>query len=85
MKTATVRLLRQSFPQVLKWLENGEEVQISKRGQIVALLTPFKKKPSKKKDAAFRAKWKARWTTDNLIKWPGKPLSEIVIESRGKY
>ncbi len=40
MKTATVRQLRHDFGSVLNWVEEGEAVAISKRGTIVALLSP---------------------------------------------
>jgi prevent-host-death family protein len=40
MKTATVRQLRHDFGSVLNWVEEGEAVSISKRGRIIALLSP---------------------------------------------
>jgi prevent-host-death family protein len=40
MKTATVRQLRHDFGTVLTWVEQGEAVEISKRGRIIALLSP---------------------------------------------
>jgi prevent-host-death family protein len=40
MKTATVRQLRHDFGSVLNWVEEGEAVSISKRGKIIALLSP---------------------------------------------
>ncbi len=40
MKTATVRQLRHDFGSVLDWVEAGEAVGISKRGKIIALLSP---------------------------------------------
>ena len=40
MKTATVRQLRHDFGSVLNWVEEGQAVGISKRGRIVALLSP---------------------------------------------
>ena len=40
MRTATVRQLRHDFGAVLNWVEAGEPVGISKRGKIVALLSP---------------------------------------------
>jgi prevent-host-death family protein len=40
MKTATVRQLRHDFGSVINWVEEGEAVSISKRGKIVALLSP---------------------------------------------
>jgi prevent-host-death family protein len=46
MKTASVRLLRQDFGQVLAWVEAGEEVAITRRRQPVARLVSFQ--PRKK-------------------------------------
>ena len=40
MKSATVRQLRHHFGTVLNWVEEGEAVEISKRGKVIALLTP---------------------------------------------
>ena len=47
MKTASVADLRNRFPRVFAWIEAGEEISITKRGQIVASLIP--PKPPKKK------------------------------------
>lgn len=40
MKTATVRDLRNQFPRVAAWIENGEEVDITKSGKLFARLVP---------------------------------------------
>ena len=40
MKTATLRKLRHDFGSVFAWVEQGEPVGISKRGKIIALLSP---------------------------------------------
>ena len=40
MKTATVRELRGEFPRLLRWLQAGETVSISRRGRVVARLVP---------------------------------------------
>jgi antitoxin (DNA-binding transcriptional repressor) of toxin-antitoxin stability system len=40
MKTATVRELRTAFPKVERWIAEGEQVKITKRRKIVALLVP---------------------------------------------
>jgi antitoxin (DNA-binding transcriptional repressor) of toxin-antitoxin stability system len=40
MKTATVRELRNQFAQVSRWIEEGEEVKITKRGQVFARIIP---------------------------------------------
>lgn len=40
MKIATVRQVRHDFGTVLDWIQDGQKVEIRKRGKIVALLTP---------------------------------------------
>jgi antitoxin (DNA-binding transcriptional repressor) of toxin-antitoxin stability system len=40
MKTATVRDLRTKFPLLARWMDNGEPIEITRRGQVIALLTP---------------------------------------------
>ncbi len=49
MKTATMRQLRNESRAVLAWVEDGEEVQITKRGKIIARLVPDHPKPKLKK------------------------------------
>ena len=46
MKTVTVRELRTAFPKIEAMLLNGQELAITKRGKIVALLVqPSKREP----------------------------------------
>ena len=40
MKTATVADLRNRFPTVFRWIEEGETVELTKRGRVVAQLVP---------------------------------------------
>lgn len=40
MKTATVRTLRNDYAKLLRRVETGEEISISRRGRIVAKLVP---------------------------------------------
>jgi antitoxin (DNA-binding transcriptional repressor) of toxin-antitoxin stability system len=40
MKTASIRDLRNNFGRLSKWLENGETVQIVKRGKPFARVVP---------------------------------------------
>lgn len=49
MTKATVRDLRYRFSKVEDLLKDGEEVQITKRGKLIALLRPLKKRPSFKR------------------------------------
>ena len=46
MRTATVRDLRTKFPVLARWIENGEQIEITRRGRVVARLTP--PEPNKK-------------------------------------
>lgn len=40
MKTATVRDLRTRFPVLARWMESGEPIEITRRGHVIARLTP---------------------------------------------
>lgn len=58
MKTASVRDLRNTYNQLLRWVEAGEEVVIQRRGKPVARLVPERRKVlggcDWSKSAAFR-------------------------------
>lgn len=60
MKTATIRQIRHDFTTVLNWVEEGEQVEVSKRGKIVALITapPVTKAVLQKKRPDFAARLK---------------------------
>ncbi len=65
MKTVTTADLRNHFRRVSSWLDNGESVEITKRGMPYATLLPVAKavpsRPSKIDFAAQRqAIWKGR-------------------------
>jgi antitoxin (DNA-binding transcriptional repressor) of toxin-antitoxin stability system len=80
MKVATVADLRNRFAEVSKWIEDGEKVEIRKRGRAFATLSPAPR-PKKKK-----VEWPDLYARLKKI-YPkpvgGKPLSEILYESRG--
>lgn len=40
MRTTTVRELRNNYAKVLKWVSNGEEVEVTRRGKAVAKVVP---------------------------------------------
>lgn len=46
MKTATIRDLRNEFARVSKWIDQGETVQIIKRGKPFARVVPEPKSKS---------------------------------------
>ena len=77
MKTATVRQLRHDFGSVLNWVEEGEAVGISKRGRIVAFLSPppapKPSRPRKRPDFLGRLK---RIYGDTVLR------GDVVVEER---
>src|SRR5208282_3421378 len=81
MKTATVRQVRNDFGRVLNWIEDGEQVEITKRKRVVARLVPVKAKAKKPLWPDLEARRKK--TFPNGVK--GKAISKILDEARGEY
>ena len=61
MKAATVADLRNHFRRVAAWIENGETVQIVKRGKAFARLVPDVESKPKSVKVDFAAQRKAIW------------------------
>jgi len=61
MRTATVADLRNHFRRVSAWIENGEPVQILKRGRAFARLVPEAKANPMPVKVDFAARRKAIW------------------------
>ena len=40
MKTASIRDLRTKFPVLARWMDDGEAIEITRRGRVIAHLTP---------------------------------------------
>jgi antitoxin (DNA-binding transcriptional repressor) of toxin-antitoxin stability system len=76
MKSATVQQIPQQWPQISRWLAEGEEVEVTEQDLVVAKLVPATKGVPQQPDFLSRAK--AIWGENPQ----GKPLSEIVSESR---
>ncbi len=60
-KTATVADLRNNFRRVSAWLENGESVEIFKRGRRFARLVPTATLPGKTVKVNFAAQLQSVW------------------------
>ena len=79
MKTANVRQLRHNFGSVLNWITDGQQVEIVKKGKVIALLSPPPRPKSKQlKLPDFEARRK-RIFGDRVM--PGN----IVAEERESY
>jgi antitoxin (DNA-binding transcriptional repressor) of toxin-antitoxin stability system len=79
MKTANVRQLRHAFGDVMDWITAGQQVEIVKKGKVIALLSPPpRRKSGKIKLPDFEARRK-RIFGDRVL--PGS----IVAEERESY
>ena len=72
-KTATVADLRNNFRRVSAWLENGESVEIVKRGRRFARLVPAAAAHERRVKVDFAAQLRAVWDQ--------KVFSDLQIES----
>ena len=80
MKIANVRQLRHDFGSVMDWIAEGQQVEIVKKGKVIALLSPppSPARPKKFKLPDFAARQK-RIFGDRVL--PGN----IIAEERESY
>lgn len=76
MKTATVRQLQHNLSEIMRLVDHGEEVRITRRNRVIARLIPDLESPRKIEWPDFAKR------VNKLRSIRGKPLSQIVIESR---
>ncbi len=84
MKTASIRQVRHDFNTVRDWIDAGEQVEISKRGKVVALLSPPPpvKALRSRKRPDFAARLKRR---DGGRVISMGVMDEILADSKGSY
>jgi prevent-host-death family protein len=80
MKSTTVRELRNNYSKVLKWVSKGEEVEVTRRGKVVAKVIPPSPKTATEVDwsksaALNRKPWSVALTSDQS--------AAILAESQG--
>jgi prevent-host-death family protein len=84
MKTATVRELRNRYSQLIKWLEAGEEITITRRGVAIARLVP-----ENRAKARLGADWSqsAAFGLDRLQLRPltEEESAELLDYNKGRY
>ncbi|MGI8603834.1 MAG: type II toxin-antitoxin system Phd/YefM family antitoxin [Verrucomicrobiales bacterium] len=78
MRTATIREVQHHLNKVLAWVENGEEVQVTRRNKPVAKIVPAKVSNHRAKLPDFAARAAAIWGE----KPAGKTISQTVIDDR---
>jgi len=59
MKSVSVSELRSNFSRVEAWLSGGDEIELTKRGQVVGRIVPTPAKAPKLKMPDFAARAKA--------------------------
>ncbi|MCW1887207.1 type II toxin-antitoxin system Phd/YefM family antitoxin [Luteolibacter flavescens] len=84
MKTATVRDLRNDFAKLEAWLGEGEEIQIERRGEPIAVLKPVKPVEGKKIQMPdFAARRRAIWGDRVFTEEEVKAMREEELGDRG--
>jgi len=74
MKTASVEQVPERWPDIMKWVASGEQVQVTDHDKVVATLVP-----TEAAQPDFVARAKAVWGENP----EGKSLSAIIFEERG--
>ncbi len=84
MKTATIRLIHHDFGSVLNWVDEGEQVAVTRRGKIVALLTapPMPARSRNRKRPDFAARLKLR---DGARVIPAAVMADILDYDKGPH
>ncbi len=80
MKTATARELRNQFAVIAGWLEKGETVLLTRRGETLGRIIP-EPKAAPAARASRRALFAERFAP--LAKPPRRDLCKILAENRG--
>jgi antitoxin (DNA-binding transcriptional repressor) of toxin-antitoxin stability system len=67
MQTLTVRDLRYDFGKVEAWLADGEDIEITKHGKLVARLSPPRAGNVRKFDAEAHRRWMRETWGDRVL------------------
>ncbi len=88
MPSVGIRELRNKLSLYLAQVKEGKQIEITNRGEVIALLIPMKRKKVDKELLALVEEGSAAWTgskptgASQLVKGRGRLLSELVIEDR---
>jgi antitoxin (DNA-binding transcriptional repressor) of toxin-antitoxin stability system len=78
MKKATIRQVQHHLSEVMKWVEDGEEVLILRRDRVVARIVPPGRASEVPTWPDFTRRARRIWGR----RLRGKPLSRIISEDR---
>lgn len=88
MPSVGIRELRDKLSLYLAQVKEGKQIEITNRGEVIALLIPMKRKKVDKELLALVEEGSAAWTgskptgASRPVKGRGRLLSELVIEDR---
>ena len=83
MKTATVRDLRNRYSAVLKWIEAGEEVSITRRGVVIARLVPEVRRSTESVDWEQSAAFRRNRQGEHML--TEEELSRLLDANKGQW
>ena len=84
MKTASIRDLRTKFPVLARWMDDGEAIEITRRGRVIAHLTPAPgaSKPGRAKKPDMMKQLREIYGDDLM---PEKEANAILDYNKGRY
>lgn len=83
MKTATVRDLRNQYTGLLKWIEAGEEIRITRKGKPIARLVP--EPVASEQKALWRESPALLRDRSKAQKIPADDAADLIHESAGRW
>ena len=88
MATVGVRELKNKLSFYLKRVGKGEQIEVTHRGEVIALLVPAKGRKVDKELVELMGRGLVSWSggrprgASHPVRVKGRPLSEIVLEDR---
>ena len=79
MRTASVRDLRYNFRSIERLLARGEEIRITKRGKVIARMTPSVREPANIPD--FRGRMQDIFGNRKLT----PSGAQLIVQERNRY
>ena len=88
MPTVGVRELKNKLSSYLKRVEKGERIEVTHRGEVIALLVPARVKKIDKGLVELMEQGVVSWSggkprgSSHPVEVKGRPLSEVILEDR---
>lgn len=88
MSAVGIRELKNKLSYYLKRVQEGKRIEVTNRGELIALLIPAKREKVDKELLALVEEGMASWSGGkprgalHPVRGRGRPLSEIIVEDR---